>query len=99
VATHGGQRWIGFQQVYLHGQAMAMHDIVSIHAGDEGATAIGPSGVERFDQTMRGRLDEAKTRIELCEAASTIYRIIKRTVIDNDTLPVGFALPLNAAQT
>jgi hypothetical protein len=98
VATYGGQGRISFQHVSLQRQAMAMHDIIRIHAGNEGAPTIGPAGVERCDQPLRERLDEAKARVARCEPAGVICRLIPRTVIDDHTLPIGFTLALYTAQ-
>jgi len=87
------------ERLDLDGQALAMHEIVRIHARDEGCTAALQAGVQRSDDALGRRDDNGEALIAVRKRLGALHGRVGGPVVDDDTLPPRLALPLDAAQT
>ena len=78
VATDRGQSGIVPQRLCLHRQAVAVHQVVGVHAGNEGGTAPLQPGVQGGNDAPVGRADDLETRVTGSEVAGAGQGVVLR---------------------
>ena len=63
MTAHRGQVGTLFQCTHLHGQALAVHEIVSIHTGDQAPTAVCQARVQGWYQPLVCCCNHRKARV------------------------------------
>jgi len=99
VAADGGEVPSIRERRELRAQPGAVHDVVGVHASDEGRAAAVEPDIQRLDEPPVGRRDDAEAGVPLREGTGAGERAVRGAVIDDDALPARLGLPLDAPQT
>ena len=97
VTTDGGESGIGPQRLGLRRQAVAVHQVVGVHAGNQGCTAPSQPGVQGRNNAAMGCADDLKARVLSGKVAGACQGVVVRAVIYDHAVPTSLALALQAA--
>ena len=98
VATDSSKSGIGSQRVNLSCQAVAVHQVVGVHTGNEGRAAPLQPSVQGGNDAPVGRADDLETRVTGGEVAGAGKGVVQRAVIDDHAVPSRLDLALHTTQ-
>jgi len=98
VPTHPGEAVVGLEGGKLPLETAWMGYVVGIHAGHEGAPGGGETGLEGRDQPQSLLAQQADAGIRRPGGRCHRRRVVPGAVVHHQALPVGQALPGQAAQ-
>jgi len=98
VAADGGERRLRVERAELGGEALAVHDVVGVHARDHSAEAALEAGAERRDEALVRRGDDPEALVVRGKALGDGARAVLRAVVDHDALPTRERLARHAAE-
>jgi hypothetical protein len=98
VTPDRGQSGIALERGTLSGKSVAVHPVIGVHARHE----TPPTMLEAIDQgrneASMGSTEQPESRICRRKRPGNIDTAIARSIVDDDTLPIGVGLTLDAAQ-
>ena len=83
VAADGSKSGIGPQRLGLSRQAVSVHQVVGVHAGDQGRAAPLQPGVQGGNDAAMGCADDLKARVLSGNVAGARQGVVVRTIIDD----------------
>jgi hypothetical protein len=87
-----------FERGTLKAKTISMHPVIGIDPRDKGTSATGRAFDEAVDESIMRLREDTKPGVAIGLATGHFEAAIRRPVIDQDTLEVGFTLAFDAAQ-